>query len=193
MSHALNIHDGLGIIARDPALGILLAYGSNVPGAVRGYAPGCKFLKTNGTSVGTVEYVNIGTFASASFVAAGIGGGVNVSYVYGDQTLIDTPFFICDKPYTVTSIILRPLVAGTDAGAVTAVIRRAGSGTAIGSGTALHTGSLNLKATINTNITATLSGTLATLQLAAGNAIGINPTGVTTAARGVVMVSLLPT
>jgi hypothetical protein len=72
MSHALNIHDGLGIIARDPGLGILLAYGSTVPGAVPGYAPGCKFLKTNGTTASTVQFVNVGTKASATFIASGL-------------------------------------------------------------------------------------------------------------------------
>ena len=73
MSHALNIHDGLGIIARDPGLGILLAYGSTVPTNGRaGYAPGCKFLKTNGTTASTVEFVNVGTKASAAFTSSGL-------------------------------------------------------------------------------------------------------------------------
>ena len=73
MSHALNIHDGLGVIARDPGLGILLAYGSTVPAnGVAGYAPGSKFIKTNGTSASTVEFVNLGTKASASFASSGL-------------------------------------------------------------------------------------------------------------------------
>lgn len=71
MSHALNIHDGLGIIARDPALGILHAYGSTVPAAAtEGYAPGCLFIKTNGTTYANVAYINVGTKASSSFVVA---------------------------------------------------------------------------------------------------------------------------
>jgi hypothetical protein len=73
MSHALNIHDGLGNIARDPAIGILMAYGSTVPPNGRpGYAPGCLFIKTNGTSASTVEFVNLGTKASAAFVSSGL-------------------------------------------------------------------------------------------------------------------------
>lgn len=72
MSHHLNIHDGTGIIARDPNQGILLAYGSTVPASGRvGYAPGAKFIKTNGTTLATVTYVNIGTKASSNFVSEG--------------------------------------------------------------------------------------------------------------------------
>jgi hypothetical protein len=73
MSHALNLHDGMGEIAKDPALGILLAYGSTVPAnATLGYAPGCKFLKTNGTNASTVDFVNLGTRLSALFVVSGL-------------------------------------------------------------------------------------------------------------------------
>jgi len=68
MSHAIKLHDGLGQIAVDPADGILLAYGSTVPAdATVGYAPGCQFIKTDGTSNLTYNYVNVGTKASANF------------------------------------------------------------------------------------------------------------------------------
>lgn len=70
MSHKLNLHDGTGIIAEDPGLGILLSYGSSVPSGV-GYAPGAHFLKTNGTGLASTMYVNIGTKAAANFVTAG--------------------------------------------------------------------------------------------------------------------------
>lgn len=70
MSHKLNLHDGTGIIAEDPGLGILLSYGSSVPSGV-GYAPGAHFLKTNGTGLASTTYVNIGTKAAANFVTAG--------------------------------------------------------------------------------------------------------------------------
>lgn len=73
MSKGLNIHNGTGMIARDATRGILLSYGDTVPasGSI-GYAPGCKFIKTNGTSASTVEFVNLGTRASASFAASGL-------------------------------------------------------------------------------------------------------------------------
>ena len=70
MSHAINLHDGSGIAITDPSLGILLAYGSTVPtDTTVGYAPGCVFLKTNGTTFATVVHVNVGTKASSLFVA----------------------------------------------------------------------------------------------------------------------------
>lgn len=82
MSHHLNIHDGTGIIARDPNQGILLAYGSTVPASGRvGYAPGCKFIRTaSGGTLATVTYVNIGSRASANFVSE---GGLSTSPTQG--------------------------------------------------------------------------------------------------------------
>lgn len=72
MSHAINLHDGTGVAITDPGLGILLAYGSTVPASASvGYAPGCKFIKTNGTSIATTTYVNVGTKASSSFTQEG--------------------------------------------------------------------------------------------------------------------------
>lgn len=193
MSHALNLHDGLGNIAVDPSLGILMAYGSTVPAATTvGYAPGCQFIKTNGTTIGTTTYVNIGSKASANFVAVGLAGGVGISNVYGEATPIDEPFFVVDRAYQVQSIIVRPLVVGSDGGAVTAQVRKASNGTAIASGTVLHSGTANLKGTINTNQALTLSATASDILLAAGDAIGLDVTGVTTAARGCVAVLLLP-
>lgn len=70
MSHGLNIHDGTGIIARDPAAGILLAYGDTVPADnTIGYAPGCLFQQTDGASEATYLYVNVGTKALSNFDA----------------------------------------------------------------------------------------------------------------------------
>lgn len=70
MSHGLNIHDGTGMIAKDPNRGILIAYGTTVPSGV-GYAPGCKFIKVNGDSLATTTFVNVGTKAAANFVTEG--------------------------------------------------------------------------------------------------------------------------
>lgn len=80
MSHAIRLHDGLGTIAEDPSVGILLAYGSTVPtdGTV-GYAPGCQFLKTNSTTLVTTNYVNIGTKTSCNFDSANGYDIVNVT------------------------------------------------------------------------------------------------------------------
>lgn len=192
MSKGLNIHDGTGIIARDPGLGVLLAYGSNVPGAISGYAPGCKFIKTNGNSIGTVEFINIGTRASANFVRVGLGGAVLVPFVYGDATPIDASFVTVDRAYIVQSVIGRVLVAGTDPSAVTARVMKAASGVAMGSGLAVHTANINLKGSVDTNQVMTLAPLASTILLASGDSLGLDITGTATAARGVVSVLLLP-
>lgn len=191
MAHGLNLHSADGIIAKDPSLGILLAYGSTVPTGA-GYAPGAKFLKTNGTTLATVDYVNVGTKAAASFVVAGTAGGVVAECLYGEATALDGAFFTAHRAYQVQSIIARPLVVGSDGGAVTAEIRKAASGVASASGTVLHSGTINLKGTINTNQSLTLSTTAADILLAAGDSLCLDTTGTTTAARGIVTVALLP-
>lgn len=115
-----------------------------------------------------------------------------VNMLYGEATPLDASFFVADRAYRVVSIIARPLVVGSDGSAVTAVVKKVASGTAIASGTALHTGTIDLKGTINTNQSKTLSSTDADLLLAAGDAVGIDVTGTTTAARGVISVALIP-
>lgn len=191
MSRKQSLHSGDGIIAEDPDLGILLAYGSTVPSGV-GYAPGCKFIKTNGTTLATVEYINVGTKAAASFVVGGTSGAVVVTCLYGEATALDGAFFVADRAYQIQSIIARPLVAGTDVSAVTAEIRKAPSGTAAASGTIVHSGTINLKGTINTNQSLTLSTTPANILLASGDSLCLDVTGTTTAARGIVTARLLP-
>lgn len=131
-------------------------------------------------------------FAPGGSATSGASGTIPVSYVYGEATPLDNTFFVASRKYRVRSIIVRPLVVGSDAGAVTATVNKAPSGTAIASGTALHSSSADLKGTINTNQTLTLSGTASVLEIAAGDAIGMDCTGTMTAARGVVTVTLEP-
>lgn len=113
------------------------------------------------------------------------------TFVYGEALQIDASFFVAPVAIRVVSIVNRPLVVGSDAGAVTAVMKKAASGTAIASGTALMSDTFDLKATINTNVSGTLSATSSDLDVAAGTAIGIDTTGVMTAARGVVTVAYI--
>lgn len=121
----------------------------------------------------------------------GNGGGgfcvVNIDY---NASSIDKVQFIANRRYVVKSIVGRPTVAGTDGGAVTAVIKKAASGTGITSGTALHSSTFNLKGTANTNQTLTVA--TADNVLAAGDCIGIDFTGTLTSAVGVVTVLLAP-
>lgn len=189
MSKGLNLHTGDGMIAKDATGGILIAYGNNIPALnTPGYAPGCRFIRVSGNSIGTLDFINIGTRAACNFVSGGLNGAISVSFVYGEGTVIDAPIFVADRAYTLLSIIARPTIAGTDAGAVTAILRRAASGVGIGSGTSLHSGTINLKGTIEVNQIMPI--TVSAIPI--GVSIGIDVSGVPTAARGIVSLLLLP-
>lgn len=105
---------------------------------------------------------------------------------------VDKSSFVADRKYKVKSISSRVTAAGTDASAVTAAIKKAPSATAIASGTALHSGTIDLKGTANTNQAITLSTTTSDLDIAVGDAIGMDFTGTLTAATGVATIVLQP-
>lgn len=107
-------------------------------------------------------------------------------------TSADETFFVANRAYRVLAATARVEVAGTDGGAVTAVVKKAASGTAITSGTALHTGNINLKGTAATNQSLSLSATSSDLDIASGTCIGIDYTGTLTSAVGCVTVLLCP-
>lgn len=115
-----------------------------------------------------------------------------ISFVYGEATPLDASFVVVSRAMRVVSITVRPLVVGSDGSAVTGVVKKVASGTAIASGTALHSGTIDFKGTINTNQSLTLSTTDANLQLASGDAVGIDVTGTTTSARGVISIEVVP-
>lgn len=143
-------------------------------------------LGTGGTSAGGAAGAN------GQIQVNGVAGVTSVSFVYGEATALDECFFVAVRAFRVLGIICRPLVVGSDGGSVVAVVKKAPSGTAVASGTALHSNNIDFKGTINTNQTGTLSTTSTDLDVAAGNAIGIDVTGVMTAARGVITVLLGP-
>lgn len=77
--------DPKGIIINQPGRGALFASGTVVPGnGSSGYAPGCLFLKINGT-VGTQLYLNEGTVTSSTFnaMASGLGLGAVLGVAAG--------------------------------------------------------------------------------------------------------------
>lgn len=104
---------------------------------------------------------------------------------------VDMSVFVAPYACRVSGITARVTVAGTDGSAVTALVKKAASGTAIASGTTLSS-SIDLKGTANTNQTITLTTTLADLDIAAGTAIGLDFTGTLTSATGVVCVVISP-
>lgn len=114
---------------------------------------------------------------------------VNIPY---DATSVDKVAFVATRAYVVKAITGRPTIAGTDGSAVTAVLKKAASATAITAGTALHSSTYNLKGTADTIQALVLSTTAADLEIPAGTAIGIDFTGVLTSATGVVTVMLAP-
>ena len=114
---------------------------------------------------------------------------VNIEYVAAS---VDKVAFVATRAYVVHGIICRPTIAGTDAGAATAVIKKAASVVAITAGVALHSSTANLKGTADTNQVLTLSTTATDIAIATGTCIGIDFTGVLTSATGVVTITLAP-
>lgn len=106
---------------------------------------------------------------------------------------VDTNIYVAIRPVRVTAVREVHTVAGSDVGAVTLAVTKCTGTTAPASGTAVHAGTADLKGTANTVQTLTLSTTLATLTLAAGDRLAIDVTGTLTAvAGGVVIVELQP-
>lgn len=92
MTHAMNIHDGTGILITVPGLGILMAHGATVPAdSAQGYGIGCLFIQNDGND-GTCLYINEGTLASADFnaVPSTIADGNNISLGTSSGTKIGT-------------------------------------------------------------------------------------------------------
>ena len=89
----------------------------------------------------SVGFDGAGSPSGGAFVA------VNIEY---NASSVDKVAFVATRAYYVKAITGRPTVAGTNGGAVTAVIKKAASGTAITSGTALHSSTYDLKGTADT-------------------------------------------
>lgn len=119
-------------------------------------------------------------------------GGFEIVNMIYDATSVDRCYMVASRAYVVKAVIGRPTVIGSDGSAVTAVVKKAASGTAITAGTAVHSSTYNLKGTANTNQVLTLSTTGSDLVIPAGTGIGIDFTGVLTAAVGVITVILAP-
>lgn len=139
--------------------------------------------------------VNLKQNEDGSMGLQGVGlddGGFVVFEIEWSPTSVDKVNFVASRSFVVKAITARVDAAGTDAGSVTAIIRKAASGVAITAGTALHSGTIALKGTVNTNQVLTLSTTKSDLLIAAGDAIGIDFTGVLTTAVGSVTVTLAP-
>lgn len=70
MSSPVSLHSADTTVAEIPGKGAVIAAGDTVPADGQiGFAPGCLFIQTDGNSVNTVLYANIGTNASCNFDA----------------------------------------------------------------------------------------------------------------------------
>jgi hypothetical protein len=100
-------------------------------------------------------------------------------------TQIDSSAAGTEKVYEVVSVKERHETAGSDAGAVTLMLKKVPSGTAKGFGTDMLSAGINLKATADTIQTGALSATTANLRLAPGDSLALVTTGTLTALVGV--------
>lgn len=123
---------------------------------------------TDALLVGSNKIPNTLTFTCA---------GLSATSVSGDCE------FVADRAYQVTAIKFVQKTAG-GAGCVGDIEKLTGT-TTPGSGTVMGTGSYDCNATANNTVTTyTLTGTVATLQLAAGNRMGIKLGGTLTSLAG---------
>lgn len=110
-------------------------------------------------------------------------------------SLADQAFFIADRAYRVKAISEVHSVAGNDAGAVNLQVVKDTGTAAPGAGTDLLTDNanagFNLKGTANTVQNGTLTGTAASLALAAGDRLAVDFAGTLTTLAGVVVTVML--
>ncbi len=101
---------------------------------------------------------------------------------------VDQAFFIANRAYQVVGVKEVHATAGNDAGAVNLQVTKDTSTNAPGAGTDLLTDNsaagFNLKGTANTVQTGTLTGTTASLQLAAGDRLSLDFAGTVTTLAG---------
>lgn len=109
--------------------------------------------------------------------------------------VVDQNVFIADRGYIVESVRESHATAGTDAGAVTLDVVKATGTTAVASGTTVLGSTFDLKGAINTVVAKDRANagvvTTAAARLDAGDRLGINITGTTTASAGVCVTAVL--
>lgn len=103
---------------------------------------------------------------------------------------VDMTIFTANASYKIAAISYTPSVAGSDVGAVTLAVMKCTGTQAPSAGTITHSGTANLKGTADTVQDLTLSATAANLQLADGERLAIDVTGVLTAVVGSLTVVL---
>jgi hypothetical protein len=103
-------------------------------------------------------------------------------------TQVDISALATDAVYELISVRERHEVIGSDAGAVTVMVKKVPSGTAPAAGTDMLSAGISLKAAANTVQAGALSATPANLRLAPGDSIALVSTGVLTAVAGLFVI-----
>lgn len=111
-------------------------------------------------------------------------------------TAPDVALFIADDDYELLRVDEIHETLGTDGSAVTVDVVKCTGTQAAGSGTTMLASTFNLKATVNTVVSKTLSGgglttTAGNRRLAAGNRLALNFAGTMTAVTGVCVTAWL--
>jgi len=153
-------------------------------------APGAG--NANGGNVNLVPTVASGTGTPGEVQINGSEAGFEPVVLLYNFTSIDAVQFVAARNYRVKAIVCRPLVGDTGGLAVTVMVKKAASGTAIDAvgAVALLSAAFDLEGADDTNQDGAL--TTAT-DIAAGTAIGLVFTGAMTDAAGAITVTLVPT
>lgn len=96
-------------------------------------------------------------------------------------------FFTADRALKIIGGRFRVITPGSDGGAVTAMLKKVPSGTAMASGVDALATAMDLKTTANTNAALALHATAGNITLAAGDSLALVPTGTLTALAGLQM------
>lgn len=120
------------------------------------------------------------------------GDTITVTYHQNaNASLADEAFFIADRAYDVVAVREVHATAGTDVGAVNLQVTKDTGTAAPGAGTDLLTNNanagFNLKGTANTVQSGTLTATVASKRLAAGDRLSVDFAGTLTTLAGVVV------
>ena len=142
------------------------------------------------TTVATAKTLIV-TDADAITVAGVIVPQEMVVTVPVSATSVDGTIFIANDAWVITKIEEVHSVLGTDGSAVTAQVMKCTTTQAPSAGTAMTTGTFDLKGTVETVQSGTLSGTAADYTLADGDRIAVDYTGtLTTLAGGVITIHM---
>lgn len=99
-------------------------------------------------------------------------------------TAVDRHVIVADADYELEEVRETHAVAGTDAGAVTAMVRKSAVGTTPAGGTAMLSATLNLKSAANTPVKGSIVTARKDRILLKGRQLALDITGVTTGYAG---------